>query len=123
MPIVSTEQPIDSSSAMLRFRWASADGWIEAGQVHVLDPWGIVEHDDPVDVTIGADSDGMAHGLPFALHAVRAVINVMCAWKYPLTAALALPGGLCSLPFQAIVEEIDARFSDLPEGVTLTVHL
>ena len=122
MPIVSTEQPIDSSPAMLRFRWAPADGWIEAGQVHVLSEWGIVEHDDPVDVTIGLDG-GAAHTIPFALHAVRATINVMCAWKYPLTAALALPGALCSLPFEAIVEEIDARFSDLPEGVTLTVHL
>ena len=122
MPIVSTEQPIDSSSAMLRFRWAPADGWIEAGQVHVLSEWGIVEHDDPVDITIGADSD-MAHHFPFALHAVRATINVMCAWKYPLTAALALPGSLCGLPFDALVAEIDARFSDLPEGVALTVHL
>lgn len=122
MPIVSTEQSIDASSAMLRFRWAPADDWIEAGQVHVLSPWGIVEHDDPVDVTIGLD-EAAVHRIPFALHAVRATINVMCAWKYPLTVALAMPGSLCSLPLEAVAEEIDARFGDLPDGVTLTIHL
>lgn len=128
MPLQGTLDPIDQSPAALRFRFEPANDWLEDGQVAVLSPWGIVEHDEPVDVTVGfggdlSTVDERDDWFATSFWAIRAVINFACAWKYPLEVAMVMPSAAIPEIPQAEAEvAINDHFSDLPDGVTLTIH-